>query len=151
MIWCHSFWSDDVIQNSRWDLGPLLPTRFDFNHSVDELIITLIIMCEMKLLIRSQTWNYCDRWYLGMDDWFHPTFYTACEYLSMLGSKLNHVSKRDPFGNCGTSSVKLSDHDSVASLKRRHHRRRLWERDVALIVSIVILCKVGTPPCTCVI
>ena len=29
-----------------------------------------------------------------MDKEFHPTFYQACDYLSMLGLKLNHVSKR---------------------------------------------------------
>ena len=31
-----------------------------------------------------------------MDKWFHPTLYQACDSLSMLGSKLNHVSKRAP-------------------------------------------------------
>ena len=47
-------------------------------------------------------WNYWSipklqrlhRWSLGMDKWFHPTFYNECNYLSMLGLKLNHVSKR---------------------------------------------------------
>ena len=47
-------------------------------------------------------WNYlsipklqrCNRWSLGMDKWFHPTLYHACDYLSMLGLGLNHVSKR---------------------------------------------------------
>ena len=29
-----------------------------------------------------------------MDKSFHPTLYLACNYLSMLGLKLNHVSKR---------------------------------------------------------
>ena len=49
-------------------------------------------------------WNYlsipklqrCNRWSLGMDKWFHPTLYWACDYLSMLGLKLNHVSKSGP-------------------------------------------------------
>ena len=47
-------------------------------------------------------WNYlsipklqrCNRWSLGMDKIFYPTLYWACNYLSMLGLKLNHVSKR---------------------------------------------------------
>ena len=47
-------------------------------------------------------WNYlsipklqrCNRWSLGMDKLFHPTLYMACDYVSMLGLKLNHVSKR---------------------------------------------------------
>ena len=49
-------------------------------------------------------WNYlsipklqrCNRWSLGMDNKFHLTFYQTCNYLSMLGLKLNHVSKRGP-------------------------------------------------------
>ena len=35
----------------------------------------------------------CNRWSLGMDTWFHPTLYRACDYLSVLGLKLTHVSK----------------------------------------------------------
>ena len=38
----------------------------------------------------------CNCWILGMDKWFHPTLYNGCNYLSMLGLKLNHVSKRGP-------------------------------------------------------
>ena len=36
----------------------------------------------------------CNRWSLGMDKQFHPALFWACNYLSMLGLKLNHVSKR---------------------------------------------------------
>ena len=47
-------------------------------------------------------WNYLSipklqrlhRWSLGMDRQFHSTLYNGCYYLSMLGLKLNHVSKR---------------------------------------------------------
>ena len=38
----------------------------------------------------------CDHWSLVMDNWFHPTPYSACNYLSMLGLKLTHVDKRGP-------------------------------------------------------
>ena len=49
-------------------------------------------------------WNYLSipklqrlhRWSLEMDKQFHPTHYNGCNYLSMLGLKLNHVSKRGP-------------------------------------------------------
>ena len=49
-------------------------------------------------------WNYLSipklqrlhRWSLGMDKSFHPMHYNGCNYLSMLGLKLNHVSKRGP-------------------------------------------------------
>ena len=34
--------------------------------------------------------------YLGMDKWFHPTLYTGCNYISMLGLKLIHVSRWGP-------------------------------------------------------
>ena len=47
-------------------------------------------------------WNYLSipklqrlhRWSLGMHKLFHPTHYNGCNYLSMLGLKLIHVSKR---------------------------------------------------------
>ena len=47
-------------------------------------------------------WNYLSipklqrlhRWSLGMDKYFHPMHHNGCNYLSMLGLKLNHVSKR---------------------------------------------------------
>ena len=32
-----------------------------------------------------------------MDKWFHPVLYNVCNYLSMLGLKQNHVSKRGPW------------------------------------------------------
>ena len=35
----------------------------------------------------------CNHWSLGMDKLFHPAFYNWCNYISMLGSKLIHVSK----------------------------------------------------------
>ena len=59
----------------------------------------------MKLLIHSVE---CNRWSLGMDKQFHPTLYWACGYLSMLGLKLNHVSKR------GYSSVFLTGIDQFS-------------------------------------
>ena len=34
---------------------------------------------------------------LGRDKYFHPTLYWVCDNLSMLGLKLNHVSKRGPW------------------------------------------------------
>ena len=45
-------------------------------------------------------WNYIPKlqrfhsWSLGIDKQFHPTIYDWCNYLSMLGLKLFHVSKR---------------------------------------------------------
>ena len=48
----------------------------------------------MKLLI-PKLQRLC-RWSLGMDKYFHPTHYWTCDYLSMLGLKLIHVSKGAP-------------------------------------------------------
>ena len=60
-------------------------------------------------------WNYLSipklqrlhRWSLGMDKWFHSTLYNGCNYLSMLGLKLNHVSKRGPWWLCVKSPKKV--------------------------------------------
>ena len=49
-------------------------------------------------------WNYLfipklqrlHRWSLGMDKYFHPTLNRACDYLSMLGLKLNYDNNRGP-------------------------------------------------------
>ena len=49
-------------------------------------------------------WNYSSipnlqqlyRWSSRMGKQFHPTLYNDCNYLSMLGLKLNRVSKRGP-------------------------------------------------------
>ena len=40
-----------------------------------------------------------DRWSLGMDKWFHPTFYWACDYVCMLWLKLINAGKIDPKRN----------------------------------------------------
>ena len=38
----------------------------------------------------------CNRCSLGMDKWFHHTFYNGCNYWPIMGLKLIHVSKRAP-------------------------------------------------------
>ena len=37
-----------------------------------------------------------NRWSLVMNKSFHPTFHNGCDYISMLGLKLTHLSKRAP-------------------------------------------------------
>ena len=68
-------------------------------------------------------WNYlsvpkcqrCNRWRLKMHESYHPTLYWACDYLSTLGLKLIHVSKRDPrLSRCtirSSNSLTLSAND----------------------------------------
>ena len=38
----------------------------------------------------------CNLWSLGMNKWFHPTYYDGWNYLFMLRLQLNHVSERGP-------------------------------------------------------
>ena len=76
-------------------------------------------------------WNYFSisklqwlhHWSLGMDKQFHLKLYNGCNYLSMLGLKLNHVSKKGLrdyishgnkkdeclFSNCGWASLSQSE------------------------------------------
>ena len=61
-------------------------------------MITPIIKCGMKLLIHFQT-STVQLLMFGMDKWFHTTLYWAPDYLSMLGLKLIHVSKRALFSD----------------------------------------------------
>ena len=49
------------------------------------------------IYLSSPKLQWCDCWSLGMDKWFRPTHYWACDYLSMLGLKLIHVIKRCPW------------------------------------------------------
>ena len=58
-------------------------------------------------------WNYlsipkpqrCNRWRLRMEKKFHPTLYLACDYLSVPGLKVMHVSKSGP---CGLEFLELN-------------------------------------------
>ena len=67
-------------------------------------------------------WNYLSipklqwlhRWSLGMDKLFHPIHYNGCNYLCMLGLKLNHVSKRSPRQQA-TSGTNVVSYDSMPS------------------------------------
>ena len=88
---------------------------------VESVIITLIDDCRFvvkladfrcpfyqhvsTLIPESVGWNYlsipklqrCNRWNLGMNKKFHLTHYWKCDYLSMVGLKLNHAGKKAPF------------------------------------------------------
>ena len=37
--------------------------------------------------------QWCNRWSLGMDKWFHRTLFWECDYLSLLGLQIIHVGK----------------------------------------------------------
>ena len=78
-------------------LGLRLLTWINFNPGID--IITFPVKCGTKSFIHSQT-STVQRWSLGMDKPFNPSLYRGYNYLSMLGLRLNHVSKRDPWQRC---------------------------------------------------
>ena len=66
----------------------------------------LIEIYEMNLLILSQI-SMTPPLILGKDKWFHPTLYWSCNYLSMLGLKINLVSKR------GSRWSTIHDHNAL--------------------------------------
>ena len=66
----------------------------DFELWTFEVITSLSVGSNYLFISKLQCWN---RWSLGMDELFHPTLFWACNYLYMLGLKLNHVSKRGPW------------------------------------------------------
>ena len=77
---------------------PALPSFYSIN--LGPLLLTWINTNSSKW-----GWNYSSipklqwlhNWSFGMDKQFYPTYYNGCNYLSMLGLKLNHVSKRGPW------------------------------------------------------
>ena len=69
----------------------------------------------MKLLIIHKL-QRLHRWSLGMDKLFHPTLYNRCNDLSMLGWKLNHVSKKDHSNFCANPILRYIMREHVSSL-----------------------------------
>ena len=59
------------------------------NYSHEQLSVGLNYLSIPKL-------ERLRRWSLGMNKYFHPTFYNGCDYFPMLELKLNNVSKGVP-------------------------------------------------------
>ena len=78
--------------------GPLLLTWINFNPSMAKYLHPIL----------SVGWNYISihklqrrsRWSLWMDKKFHHTFYWACNYFSMPGTKSIYVSERRRSWQC---------------------------------------------------
>ena len=69
------------------------------------------------------------RWSLRMDKKFHPTLYWACDYLTMLGLRSIHVSKKYPWHLI-----------ALAKIQQRNRAHHLWSYDImSEITSIVYL------------
>ena len=88
---CTTRWSSTGTRGQKTVLqtGALLLTKINLNPSMEK-VITSIRMGGMKLSIPKLHW--CSCWNLEMDEWFHSTFYWACDYMSMLRLKLNHIN-----------------------------------------------------------
>ena len=79
-------------------------------------------------------WNYlsipklqrCNRWSLGMDKLFRRRLYQACNYLSMLGLQLNHVSKRGHWVECDDHHNRGHVHMLTLSWSKISFSRRYW-------------------------
>ena len=90
--------------------------------------------CETRLSHAhwSVGWNYSSipklqplhRWSLEMDKQFHRALYNGCNYLSMLGLKLTHVSKRGP----GSIWTQIANNKKAQQCVNRLHTSRegLW-------------------------
>ena len=103
-------------------------------------------------------WNYLSipklqrlhRWSLGMDKLFHPTHYNGCNYLSMLGLKLIHVSKRGHWSSI--HSMMPSDakcwHRSGSSLAKvmacSWRQQAITETDVDLLSKVFCAIQLRT-------
>ena len=93
-------------------------------------------------------WNYLSipklqrlhRWSLGRDKKFHPTLYQVCEYLSMLGLKLIHVSKR------GQWSYASSLQDLGTSEGESYHLLWLWLQNKQVPFTYVMVSWTLIPP-----
>ena len=95
-------------------------------------------------------WNYLsipnlqrsNRWSLRMDRYFHLTLYKACTYLSMLGWKLNHVSKR---GHCSLLFISFPGSCSMYIYLLLRYQRKLlesWKIDTCSIVQLLNILRV---------
>ena len=81
----------------------------------------------MKLLIYSQTLTVA-KFGTGWIIYFIPRFFLACDYVSMLGLKLNHISKR--------SSVTI-----LGLVKLGQHWLAQWVVDCLSAIPYIIKCR----------
>ena len=81
---------------------------------------------------KFQRWN---RWSLGMDKQFHPTHFNGCNHLSMVGLKLNHVSKGGPGGHHHRRRRRRHHHHH---LRHHHHDWRFKSPAHRLIVQQLV-------------
>ena len=147
---------------------PLLLTWIHFNPSMDKPYLPQINVEWNYLYIPKLQWLH--RWSLGMDKWFHPTLYNGRNYLSMLGLKLKHVSKRGPRAHHVPSAdnpslikqpdskwiwSKFSSKFNIIWLKKKHHlgshtSKKFWICEALSIIKVTLTrSPQGTWPYQC--
>ena len=74
----------------------------------------------------------CNRWSLGMDKEFHPTLHWACDYLSTLGLKLNHVIKRGLWYVQFVDLNVTTHHSLVINTMRPEYSTSIWQKQYVI-------------------
>ena len=70
-------------------------TFYDLNNEMGWIGVLVYVVKGQKASNKWALYNvYHRRWSWEIEKYFHPTHYNGSKYLSMLGLKLNHVSKR---------------------------------------------------------
>ena len=101
--WCYVLWN---VEGPFWTffMRKFPPCWFKYylliHHGQwDNVHIACCTHCQLSVglnYLSIPKFQRCSRWSLRMDNYFNPTLYNGCHYLSMRGLQLNHVSKRGP-------------------------------------------------------
>ena len=101
--WCYVLWN---VKGPFWTffMRKFPPCWFKYylliHHGQwDNVHIACCTHCQLSVglnYLSIPKFQRCSRWSLRMDNYFNPTLYNGCHYLSMRGLQLNHVSKRGP-------------------------------------------------------
>ena len=87
----HAFWYRNAVCFVLYSRGPF------YSHGLTLIPAWISMNISNKVwdeIVPQIQWLHCLS--LGMDKWFYPTLHNGCNYLSMLGLKLIHVSKHTP-------------------------------------------------------
>ena len=96
----------------------------------------------MKLLVHSQTSSAAPLKFENKS--FHPTGYNWCKYLSTIGLKLIHVSKRSLWCEMNIESLHIRCYLAVDLAKRDN---TWWRHKMETFSALLALCA-GTSPVT---
>ena len=112
---CFFFYQNVVSNGEHVRIGETSKTKWKSNY------IHHKVWDEITYPIRN--FNGCTVEVWEKDKQFHPTLYNGCNYLSMLGLKLNHVSKRAPsiFGHQWFRVIYVTRKSSIKPATKKFH------------------------------